>query len=1041
MIAFTSNLHSQGDVYTIPTQGGVPRRLTFMSSTSRTVGFAPDGRVVVASLHEAPLRGCWQLYLLDPHRLTEPEKLPVGRGLHLGFDPQDPTRVVLGRNSTDAARWKRYRGGTAGEMWVGALGSGDFERVRLEKAGNHVQPCFVDGRLFFLSDIDGWGNVWSCLPDGSDLTQHTHHRDFYARFMRAHGRELIYQKGAQLWCLDLDSGQPRPLAFEALPSGRQLQPRFVDPGEHLQDTALLPTGKGILATVRGKGVAMGAWSGPVRRMGPRSGVRLRLPAWLAHDELWALFVSDEGGQEAPVIYNPIDGSLIARLEIPDPRRIRAWNVHPKEHAFALVDIANRVRLVTLDKDLKATTKTLFEDPKALTVSAPVWSPDGRWLAFVCGYDWTSEGGKLRLVDTQTGEGVWLADDGMPFRSPAFDARGPFLHVLSERDFNPMLDASRFGAAVVHSTGLYTFVLTADGLSPYDPRWLEEQEEDEEGDDTDKDAKSDESDGDGDGAEEQEGDGESKEAKDSFRIDLEGLDYRLVKSPDVPLGGYHGLVVDGDKILLLDPPMSGMLDEPSDDSDQSRLMFYDLKTGELTTLVDHVDAYEARDGWTLMHVDEGLRLIKSGEEPPKDVARPGKNRHTGWIDLDRIRLEVTPQHEWRQMYHEAWRLQRERFWSETMADIDWEEVRDRYLPVLDRVQTRAEFSDLIWELQGELGTSHAYEFQGDYPELRDLYDVGGLGAELRWDGQSMEVLRILRGDCWQPKSASPLAACGVQIAPGDRICAVDGVPLGEGNSLGRALLERAGVDVELTVQPANPEEDTFRQVVRPLEDELELRYRDWVTRNRQHVLERSEGKLGYLHLPDMSGRGLSEFLRAFRTQARRPGLLIDVRGNGGGFVSSLIIDCLQRRVIGFEVPRYGGSTTYPADAVRGPMVALIDQYTGSDGDIFAHAFKTYGLGPLVGRRTWGGTVGIDINELLADGTVVTQPEFASFFYNNGWELENYGVEPDIEVDLDPASEAAGQDPQLDKAIEVALDMLRKAPVEEPSLPAVPTRRFK
>jgi tricorn protease len=411
-----------------------------------------------------------------------------------------------------------------------------------------------------------------------------------------------------------------------------------------------------------------------------------------------------------------------------------------------------------------------------------------------------------------------------------------------------------------------------------------------------------------------------------------------------------------------------------------------------------------------------------------------------IDLGRLRIEVVPAEEWRQMFLEAWRLQRDHFWVESMAGIDWRAVRDRFLPLLGRVATRSELSDLIWELQGELGTSHAYEFGGDYPE-RTSYPVGNLGADLRWDGQGYVVERVPKGDAWNAKAASPLGAPGVNVTEGDRILMVGGRSVSEAEPPSALLVHEASTDVELTVEPKAGGAPR-RVVVRTLGSERQLRYRDWVRRKRAHVDERSKGALGYLHIPDMGGYGLSEFFRAYRSQSKRPGLVVDVRNNGGGFVSQLVIEHLRRRVIGYDRPRYGRTESYPFDAVRGPLVAICDQFAGSDGDIFCHAFRRYALGPIVGTRTWGGVVGIDldVDKHLADGTIVTQPEYGSYFEGVGWNVENHGVEPDVEVVMDPATMARGEDPQLDRAIDLALEALQTQPVREPEWPEVPSRRY-
>lgn len=1088
-LAFTSNADGAFEVYTMPVEGGAPRRLTYEGAGARSVGFTPDGRLILASHREAPLRGFWRLYTMSLEG-GAPTPLPLGRALTASFhDGGD--RVAVGCHQLDAARWKRYRGGTAGEIRVGSISEERFWRLSFAEPGNHVLPTFVGERVWFISDFDGFGNLWSCLPDGGDLQQHTRHRDHYLRHLRAWGQTLVYQRGARLFRFDAERAEESEVVVSAPPSGRDLRRRIVDPEDHLQEVTLCPGGKRLAASVRGKGLAMKAWSGPTRRFGPPSGVRLRLPTWVSEEEV--VFVSDEGGEETPVVYDALTGDELTRVEIPEARRIRHLVGHATERAFAVVDVSNRVLLVTLPDDERddddkrdgdaqsdgasddegngegrrgeVKIDALFHDPDATLVRDLCFSPCGAWLALIVNRDWFVRGGELVLIELKTGQAHTVNDPSLlTVHSPAFDERGPFLHVLSERTFNPIMDDVQFNASITRATRLYTYVLD-DGLSPYTATWLDQQaakddDDDDEDDDNssgrerkraDKGHKPSSADGSGDegvtpseqGQASEGGDGEGQEEDEDepMEIHLEGLSSRLVCCPDIPPGSYDQLQVDDDCILFLAHPPMGLLDDhPFDDvrTKQPRLISYDLKTGELTTIMSDVEGFEAFGERTLIVADGELYVLDTGKELPKAPARSGPGRHSGQVNMARLEVDVVPRDEWAQMFHEAWRMQRSHFWTEGMADIDWDEVRQRYLPLLERVATRSELSDLLWELQGELGTSHAYEFLGDYPDTPHQ-QIGALGAALRWDGEGWLVDRVLQGDSWDPRSTSPLRVPGVKVRAGDRIVAVEGRAVTAERSIGELLLGRAGVDVALQVLPRDGGE-AREVVVRPLYSEAALRYRDWVTRNRQRVAEASQGRLGYVHIPDMSGEGLAEFFRAWRSAATHEGVVVDARNNGGGFVSQLIIERLMRRVIGRNVPRYGEGDTYPADAVRGPIVALVDQFAGSDGDIFAHAFKAYQIGPLIGRRTWGGVIGINLNDYLADGTIVTQPEFATLFEGVGWGVENYGVEPDIEVDFDPVSDAQGRDPQLARAIEVALARLDADPVEDIPRPPVPTRRF-
>ncbi len=1034
LIAFQSNAEGPVEVFVCPVTGGVPQRVTYEADASTVIGFRSDDTIVYGSGRGGALRSDRHLYTIRIDG-TGCTRIPVGRAMHISFDETtDGDRVVLGLNATDSARWKRYRGGTAGDVWIGSLREQQFSRL-IEVDGNPVLPTFCGDRVYVIDDSDGYGNLWSCTSDGNDLTQHTRHRDFYARHLKRHGATLVYQHGGRIRRYDTRSGQDSLVELNAAPSGTQLQRKFVDPHTQLQHLALSPDGKHLAAVVRGKCVTAAAWGGAVRRVGEASGVRYREAVWITGGEEIAV-MSDAGGEEGIELHDVATGECRRRFVLPGSKRLKALYACPARRAVAATDVSGKLFYADVDNPDAA---SVLADPRTGPIHDVAFSPDGAWLAYVEPISWLVEGGRAHLLEIATGRSIRLNDDDVPTHSPAFDPKGRFLFVVSERTFNPAIDSSSFATACVQSSRIYAYVLASDQISPFDDRWREvlESEEKDKSDESDKDH------GRGKSASGSETGGDADAEVEPIRVDLEGLESRMAVCPHVHPGDYGDLHVDDDKLVFRSWPILGLLDHERDEDDldhdlKPSLECYELRTGKLSTLIDAVKAIDVRAGRTLALAEEELYLLETGEEPPKEPPHPGHSRQSGTIDLDRLRVDVVPGDEWRQMFEEAWRLQRTHFWAENMAEVDWDDIRERYLPLVSRVTTRAELSDVIWEMQGELGTSHAYEWGGDYP-ARKAYPVGLLGVETTWDGTGYRIDRFLEGDPWDPDVSSPLGAPGVRAEVGDRIVGVAGHAVSERDDPRRLLVHAAATDVEIVLEPAGGGERR-RVDVRTLASEKRLRYRDWVRRTRRAVAEASDGRLGYVHVPNMSGLGLSEFLRSFRTESRRDGLIVDARSNGGGFVSQLIIERLRRRVIGWERPRYGRPETYPADTVRGPIVALCDQFAGSDGDIFSHAFKAYEIGTLVGKRTWGGVIGINVDFLLADGTTVTQPEFSCYFDGPGWNIENYGVDPDVEVDMDPASSAAGKDPQLERAIAIAMEQLETRSVGEPEWPPVPSRRF-
>ena len=507
------------------------------------------------------------------------------------------------------------------------------------------------------------------------------------------------------------------------------------------------------------------------------------------------------------------------------------------------------------------------------------------------------------------------------------------------------------------------------------------------------------------------------------IDVDGLADRIQAFP-VPSAAYSRLKAGKGRIYFQSQPVVGVLGVPESDGPMGRLESWDFATDKVEVVADGVSGFTVSgDGKVLaIRTKAALRVVPVGwkdDKNPNDKA----GRETGFVDLARIRVEVNPSAEWRQMFEEAWRLQRDHYWWEDMGGVDWIGIRERYLELVDRVASRAEFSDLLWEMQGELGTSHAYELGGDY-RPQPVWTQGHLGADVEWNRGAWRISAIPSGDVWDQKAASPLAAPGIGVAVGDRIVAVDGRETSEVVSPQALLVERAGQAVTLSV--ASGRKAARRVTIAPLADEYALRYRDWVENNRAVVAEKTGGQAGYIHIPDMGPQGFAEFHRYWKSSVDLPGLVIDVRFNRGGNVSQLLIEKLVRRRIGYQVTRWRLPHAVPDDAPAGPMVCLTNENAGSDGDIFSHTFKMLDLGPLIGVRTWGGVVGIWPQQSLVDGTVTTQPEFGHWFTDVGYAVENFGTVPDIEVINRPQDYVAGRDPQLERGIAELITIIGSSP---------------
>ena len=1105
LLAFVGREEGMPEVYVMPGDGGPFRRLTYMSSDCRVLGWDAAGEhIYFTSAYGGANRGEYLLYRISVETPNgEAELLPYGPARTIAFGPDG--QVVLGRNTGDPARWKRYRGGTAGQLWIDRNGDGNFQRILEDLKGDIASPMWItqgvddpDGRIFFISDHEGIGNLYSIRPDGSDLRRHTDHEDYYVRNPSSDGRRIVYHAGADLYVYDVAEDQERLVEVIYRSPRVQRNRKFVSPGRFLDSASLNPKGSALAITTRGKAFSFYNHEGPVLQHGRRDGVRYRLIDWL-NDGKRLVMVSDEPGEEILEIHSREPGVEPVKLEVAFGRAVDL-KVSPTEDKVALSNHRHELMVI----DLASGEVTPVERSPYRRIAGFDWSPDGRWLVY--GFSASHQTTELRLFrlpqpdaedeSLRQGSIHTITKPVLHDVWPVFDPTGRFIYFISYREFNPVYDSLHFDLGFPRGSRPYLVTLQADEPNPFVPRAEDEEKspEKENGDEDDKNggengedgSENGDEDGDEYGEEQPEDEGgeedsapggslreaqaedaepsKSGQAKGNgsgepgkekppkpVRIDLEGIQQRVLPFP-VAEGRYIRIgAVPGKAIFLQFPIRGSLTDDWTDEEPGGLLRMYNFKEYRSETLAEEVNWFElSRNRKKLLYGSgHSLRVIPAGEKPPTS----GPPRRVGWIQLGRVKVSVDPQSEWEQMFREAWRLQRDQFWTEDMSEVDWQMVYERYFPLIRRVSSRSEFSDLMWEMQGELGTSHAYEFGGDY-RPRPSYRQGFLGAAIRWDEAAggYRVESLILGDPWDAKAHSPLAAPGVNVRPGDLILGVNGQPVSRDVSPGQLLVNLADEEVLLTIRPGQAEaaqqeaegaeEAPLRTVTaHTLATEAQARYRAWVEGNRRHVHQATEGRVGYVHIPDMGPRGYAEFHRGYLAEVERDALIVDVRYNGGGHVSALILEKLARRRLGYDVTRWGGATPYPTESVGGPLVAITNEYAGSDGDIFSHSFKLMKLGPLIGKRTWGGVIGIWPRHALVDGTITTQPEFSFWFEDVGWNVENYGTEPDIEVDITPQDYREGRDPQLERAIQEILRLLEeKPPLPIPDVSQRPSRRL-
>ncbi|MEU1365672.1 S41 family peptidase [Streptomyces sp. NPDC005803] len=1025
-IAYTTWRSLDPEIHLAPVDGGPARRLTYWGSTdARVCGWTCDpgdgAQILAVSSHRQPFSYFSWAYSV-PTDGSPGGRLPWGPVSDIAvadIDGERRTLLLTGKPPHEPAAWKRYRGGATGRLWLHG------ERLLPDIGGHLDSPMFVAGRIAFLSDHEGVGNLYSCRPDGGDLRRHTDHDAFYARHASSDGRRVVYQCAGELWLVDdLASPDAVPRRLEVRLGGPRAGRRTyqVPAASNIDSLSVDETGRASAVAVRGSLYWLTHRDGPARTIADTPGVRVRLPEMLGSGGQVA-YVTDAEGEDAIEI-----ASLPRASGDRPPRRLASGRIGRVQELIAdpdgerLAIAAHDGRLLLLDTDEETSTG----EPTELirSVNGPVrdlaFSPDGAWLT------WSHPGigrslRKIKLARIQgTGSPVIVDVTNGRFEdeNPVFTGDGRYLAFLSWRGFDPVYDVHTGDLSFPLGCRPYLVPLSSATPSPF--ALLPDGRPAAGGLDPVDSAEAGTAEG------------------STVSVEFEGLESRVTPFP-VSASKYSALYpVSGGGLVWLRWPISGALGEtfanPADMSGRPTLEHFNIAKAKKTELVDHLDWFAVSgDASRLVVMDDGeLRAVPATE--------PGDNDSTVYLDLRRVLHEADPAAEWRQAYGEAGRLIRSYFWEPDMCGIDWPAILDQYRPLVERVATPDEFADLLREVLGELGTSHAYVSPARRNEGPPHYQraIGLLGADLVCRDGDWTLRRILPGDSSDSKARSPLAGTGIR--EGAVLTHVDGRPVDPVTGPYPLLSAAGGTTVELTFRPAEGEGRSRRVAIVPLVDERPLRYQDWVAKRREVVRELSGGLCGYLHIPDMGGSGWAQFNRDLRLEVSRPALIVDVRGNAGGHISELVVEKLTRTILGWDLTRDAQPVSYASNAPRGPVVALADEATSSDGDMITAAFRLLKLGPVVGQRTWGGVVGMTGRHRLGDGTVITVPMNAAWFDTYGWSVENHGVEPDLEALRTPLDWAEGRHAVLDDAVRVALDLLAAhPPATAPTYDTAPNRR--
>jgi len=1025
-IAFSGNYDGNTDLYVVPVGGGTPRRLTHHPMTDRVLDWYPDGQAILyATSRESGKQRFNQLYKLDVGGGL-PTKLPVPYG-EFGMLADDGKTLAYMPLTRDFRTWKRYRGGMATDIWLFDLEKLTSKNVTDFNA-NDGQPMWHGKTLYFQSDRDEAkrANIWAYETTTGELRQITHFTDYDIHFPAIGPSEIVFENGGRLYLLDLATEEYREVEVEVVTDRATLKPRIENVGRALQGAGISPSGKRAVVQARGDIFTVPAEHGFIRNLSRSSGVFERDAAWSPDGKEIAYFSDRTGEYELTV--RPADGSgeeQVLTSMGPGFRYNPTWS--PDSRKIAFVDQAMKVWY--LDRDSGKLTQIdqgKYMMHGALSDFSIRWSADSRWMAYHMDSDTRQRG--IVLYDTTSGERHQVTSGFYDCSAPRFDPDGKYLYFFVNNHFQPVYSDMDNSWVYNNATLIAAVPLRKDVASPLAARNDEEEPKKDEGENGDekKDEDKDKKAGDKkkDDKKEQGKDEQAGEEKkpEPVNIDLEGFERRMVILP-ADAGNYDNLNAVSGKLLYQRRPRTGSGDE------NSPVVFYDFEKREEKTILNDADGFAvSADGKKLLAAKNGSLAIVD-VAPDQKMDKP--------LRTAEMEMEVDPAAEWRQIFNDAWRLERDYFYDPNLHGVNWNEMRTRYGKLLDDAVTRWDVNYVIGELIAELNSSHSYRGGGDteQPEQRG---VGLLGCDFVLENGAYKIARIIDGAAWDSEVRSPLAESGLDVKEGDYLLAVNGAPVDTTKDPWAAFQGLADATVLLTVNDKPETEGARHVLVKTLGDETRLRNLAWIEANRKRVEERTGGRVGYIYVPSTGIDGQTELERMFMGQYAKEGMIIDERFNNGGQIPDRFVELLNRPLYNYWATRDGADWQWPPVSHVGPKVMLINQWSGSGGDCFPFYFRAAGLGPLIGKRTWGGLIGISGAPGLIDGGGVTVPTFSFYSTDGEWIVEGYGVDPDIEVVDDPALMVDGGDPQLDRAIEEVMRRLRENPPVPPKRPAYTDR---
>lgn len=994
-LAFTGEYDGNADVYVVPVEGGVPTRLTWHPGADLVRDWTPDGSGVLFLSQRSVHTNRHAELFIAPVDGGMPRELPIPSAYTATFSP-DGGRIAYTPLAEAMAQWKHYRGGRTSRIWL--YDRDDHEVLEIPQPqgrSNDTDPIWIGDTVYFRSDRNGEFNLFAYDVAAGTVRQLTEHSDYPILAMDGDDTGIVYEQAGYLHSYDLANGRTTRLHVALTSDFNETRPRYVSGDNYIRNYHISPSGARAVFEFRGDIVTVPAEKGDVRPLTRSSDSNERSPAW-SPDGAHVAYFSDASG-EYELVVAPQDGHGEVRLYAidgagfyEDPR----WS--PDGSKISFTDNSWTVYILDLDSgELTEVASEAFYGPVKTLHHA--WSPDSRWLAYTLNTPTYFE--QVRLYSLDTGESTAITDGLADVGEPVFDAGGQYLYFYASTDAGPVRQwFAQSNADMELSQALYLAVLPAGVESPLKP------ESDEETTAPSSD----------------EGEDEGEDGP-TVEISFDGLAERIVT---VPVG--EGVFRD------LEPGAAGQLYYlRAEDAGGWSLRRFDLSDREEKTLLGGVNAYALSGDHQKVLARMGQTwIIGSATGPSVDPSE-------GHLATGDIEVRIDPRAEWAQMLRETWRINRDYFYDPGMHGADWPAIWEKYAIFIPHMVTRSDLNRVIQWMLSELGVGHSYSGGGDFPEEAENVPGGLLGADFEAVDGRYRFAKVYGGLNWNPELRSPLTEPGVDVAAGEYLLAVDGQDLRPPENLYRRFENTAGKQVELTVGPQPDGTGSRTVTVIPVPSETALRNRDWVEGNIDKVHEATDGRVAYVYVPNTAGLGHEYFKRYFFPQAHLDAIIVDERYNGGGSLADYYIDLLRRPYVAHWNTRYGADIKTPIASIQGPKVMIIDETAGSGGDLLPWMFRKFGLGPLVGRRTWGGLVGILGFPTLMDGGFITAPNLA-IWTEDGFIVENQGVPPDIEVEQLPQLVIEGHDPQLERAIEEVLRLLEENPPPVYQRPDYPVR---